>query len=186
MNRRNKKSKVFLMTLLVLISLRVNGFSFDEKSQRAKEFIVMGYQGIIFEINSGSGAYIKTLMDLLNVSSDQKEQTLEKVRSLSKSNLNIMDFADQVLLLQGSNSSTLSTSAAVVPIPTGKSIYSGDKLENALNHLTRGMGVTIFAKSGDQYKGRFEEYSVKRLSIRGASKKSFHLNDILAIDAPDL
>ena len=70
--------------------------------------------------------------------------------------------------------------------PAGTSTYSGDKLENALNHLTKGMKITVFSKGGGQISGRFDEYTVHQLWITGALRKSFQLDDILAIDAPQL
>jgi hypothetical protein len=153
--------------------------------QRTKEFIVMGYQGIIYELGSSEGPYLRTLKDLLGTNPDQGPKTIDQIRSFSKTYPNIMDFAEHVLNL-ASPSTGSGPSKEVVLLPSGPSVYRGDRLENALNHLTRGMKVTVYTKGGAQFNGRFEEYLIRRLWINGTSRKSFQLDDIVAIDAPEL
>jgi hypothetical protein len=153
-------------------------------SERTKGFVVMGYQGIHFELESGEGPYLKTLMDLLRINPDERSKTIATVRQLSETYPNIMDFADNVALLQQDTAANNKETAVL--LPAGPSVYTGEKLENALTHLTRGMEITVFTKGGGQHKGRFEEYGAKRLWLKGAAKKSFRLDDILAIDASKL
>jgi hypothetical protein len=96
-----------------------------------------------------------------------------------------MDFADRVLLLRRAAPAN-SPAVVTVVVPTGPAIYSGDKIENALNHLTRGASVTVFLKTGQQIKGVFIEYANNRLWLRGESRTSILLRDILAVEAPSL
>jgi hypothetical protein len=156
-----------------------------DQGLRAKEFLVMGYQGIVVDLRSGNGAYLSTLMDLLHVPASQRSATIEQVKTLSQTYVNIMDFADRVLLLRQAAPANSPAIAAVV-VPAGPSIYSGEKVENALNHLTRGAPVTVFLKTGQQTKGAFIEYANNRLWLRGESRTSILLRDILAVDAPSL
>jgi hypothetical protein len=136
-------------------------------------------------LNSREGAYLRTLQDLLNIQPNQQIQFIEDIKVLAKKHLNIMDFADEVLKLQQTQA-TVSAIQFQDVIPNGPHIYSGEKLENALNHLTRGMPLTIYTKSGAQFGGHFVSYQAKRLWIKGPSRETFLLNEILAIDAPQL
>ncbi len=153
--------------------------------QRAKEFIVMGYEGILYELKSGEGPYLRTLLELLAINSDDHSKTIEKTKAMAKSYPNIMDFAEQVIQLEqqpGKNGPLIETP----PLPSGPGVYSGDQLENALNHLTRGMKITVVTKGGARFRGQFEEFVIRRLWVSGATRKSFHLKDILALEAPQL
>ncbi len=158
----------------------------DNRAQRTKEFVVMGYEGILFELRSGEGAYLRTLLDLLKTNPDQRTKTIEQTRLLSRTYPNIMDFAEQVMKLHSESAEGASAVETQVLLPEGPNVYSGEKLENALNHLTRGMKITVFSKGGRQFSGRFEEYAVRRLWIKGASRRSFLIDDILAVEAPRL
>ena len=160
----------------------------ESAAQRTREFVVMGYEGISYELRTQPGPYLKTLVELLRVNPDQSEKTLGEVRSLARAHSNIMDFADAVAGLQSDAPLPASIEAGgeAVPVPSGPSVYSGDRLENALMHLTRGMTVTVYTKGGGRYDGRFEDYSSRRLWVTGASRRSFPVDDILAIQSSRL
>ena len=174
----------FIMTAFICRATEGN----NDAAQRAKEFVVMGYEGIQFELKAGEGPYLKTLTELLNTKPEDHAQTVAHIRSLSSQFPNIMDFAENVVKLRVEpvGRSMDASVPSTPPIPIGPSIYSGDKLANALDHMTRGMRITVFVKTGGRFKGRFEEYTLRRLWILGSSRQSFLLDDILAIDAPDL
>jgi hypothetical protein len=145
----------------------------------------MGYQGIGIDLESGKGPYLRTLLDLLRTPAGEESPTSDRLRNLFKTYPNIMDFADHVIPLISMSVET-STGPARVLIPPGPGVYSGDDVVNALEHLTRGMAITVTLKTGEQLKGTFSEYSSKRLWIRGATRKSVLLEAILAIEAPRL
>jgi hypothetical protein len=153
-------------------------------ARRTREFVVMGYGGIVSELRSGEGPYMRTLLELLKRNADQRTQTIDQIKSLSKAHSNIMDFADEVVKLQLDGPAR--DVDVAIPVPMGPTIYSGDRLENALNHLTRGMPITIFTKGGGRASGQFEEYAAHRLWIKGTAHQSFLLSDIVAVDAPRL
>jgi hypothetical protein len=162
------------------------GHAEDSSSQlRVKEFAVMGYEGLRYELHGREGSYTTTLMELLNVEKPQRAEISAKVRTLLDRYPNIMDFAEQVVQLRAP-ASTVSTTTAQMALPTGPHIYSGDRLENALNHLTRGMSVTVHLKTGARVTAPFEEYTVRRLWLKGQKRQSFRLDDIVAIEAPQL
>lgn len=138
----------------------------------------MGYQGLLFECRSGKGPYLQTLVELLNTPSDEQKKTMNEICGLSEKHPNIMDFAENVTAYQKGPASI----QAPIPVPEGPGIASGENLENHLNHLTRGTAITVHAKGGGRFEGIFEEYSSRRLWIRGASKRSFHRDDIQAVE----
>ncbi len=128
---------------------------------------------------------MRTLMDLLNIGADDTKKALDDIKVLAKKFPNIMDFADAVLKLRNDVRAEEAIRETVV-LPTGPTVYSGDKLDNALNHLTKGMKITVYLKTGQQFTGQFEEYNVKRLRMKSDGSRSFHINDILALDAANL
>jgi hypothetical protein len=170
-----KKTKSFVLACAVLLTFGRQAHAQPEN--RIKEFIVMGYEGIISNLRSGDGPYLETLAELLKAPPEQRAKIIEQVRSLSQTYPNILDFAEHVGRIQ------LTTA---VTFPSGSNVYSGEQLDNALSHMTRGMKITVFSKGGAQLSGQFDEYTVHRLWINGASHTSFHLDDILAIQAPQL
>lgn len=174
---------VFILTATAVTSLAFA--QVENQDLRIKEFVVMGYMGVQVDLKSGKGPYLRTLLDLLNTPTDAEAGTLVQLKSLGKKHSNIMDFADQVVLL-GRKTGETAKLMAEVPVPSGPGIYTGEKLVNALEHLTRGMEIGLTLKTGEQLKGTFVDYSMKRLWIRGAARRSVSLDDILALEAPQL
>ena len=173
-------------TLSFLIALTATSFiaaQSDDRNQRTREFVVMGYQGLRIELTSGKGPYLRTLMDLLRTPTEAETKTTDQLKALLKIYPNIMDFADQVIML-GVKTEETAKIMAEVPVPSGPGIATGDKLVNALEHLTRGMAITVTLKTGEKLKGTYAEYTAKRLWIRGAARRSVHLDDILALESP--
>lgn len=178
-----KTRTLFSGLLFLLVSLPLCAQSQD-RLERTRQFVVMGYQGIHLELTSRPGPYLKTLLELLETPTDRERKTTEQLKELLKSYPNIMDFADQVVRLQSVVEKEMG--AVPVPVPQGPSIYTGEKMVDALEHLTRGMSVTVYLKTGEQLKGTFSEYTSRRLWLRGAARRTIALDDILAVDAPDL
>jgi hypothetical protein len=177
-----------LAALLMCGTTRPARASTDDQ-QRLKEFVVMGYQGIVSDLSVGQGPYLLTLFDLTKTPANERAKAFEKIQILSKTYPNIMDFADQIVLLAPAGPVTTpdaSRSPVVMPVPTGPTVYSGDRLLNALDHLTRGMKVTVYTNAAEPFNGYVENYDAHRLWVRGTSRKSFPSDRILALDAPDL
>ncbi len=175
---------VFLMVFLPLFGWAA------QNAERARQFIVMGYQGLVQEVaENRRGAYLNTLIDLLKIPSDQQPQAIEKIEVAAKAYPNIMDFADHVLAqepLLGVLNSTAAVSAAIPALPASATFYTGPGLENALKHLAKGMSVTVYTKSDETVKGKVADYDSRRLWLRTPAMKSFRLQDIQALEAPDL
>ena len=160
----------------------------DGGPSKVKEFVVMGYQGIVQDLSAGKGSYLTSLIELLNVPPEKSTATIEQLKSLQQRYPNIMEFADQVAALQIENPSPPVPFPALPALPTDRRLYSGDSLKNALQHLTRGMNVTVYLQNGSTIQGRVAEYDSGRLMVRmpGGKSKSCRLPDIRALEAPEL
>ncbi|MDW7645473.1 MAG: PEGA domain-containing protein [Desulfuromonadales bacterium] len=64
---------------------------------KTKDFIVAGYKNIIDELNYEKGEYIESLLVLLGVSEDKKEDAIKKIRGLSLAYSEIPVFAEKVV-----------------------------------------------------------------------------------------
>lgn len=181
----NKLKRFVLLGLALLPASGVMAATAADQELRIREFVVMGYHGIELELQSKSGPYLRTLLELMGAPAGAEAKLTGELKGLLKARPNIMDFADQVAALRAA-SPAQATAPAPRPIPEGKNIYSGDRLVNALEHLTRGMEVRVTLKTGEQLKGRFSEYISKRLWLVGAARKSVSLDDISFIEAPEL
>ena len=86
-----------------MVSLPPEGStSIDSKTsepvrQKAKDFIVINYQDIVVDLRKGEGQYMTSLMDMLKIPSDAKDQAIKKIRGLSEAYTNISEFADHVV-----------------------------------------------------------------------------------------
>lgn len=67
------------------------------KRNEIKSYIISGYNNIIVELNKESGEYVKSLLELLKISKENRNEATEKIKSLSTVYSNIPEFADQVV-----------------------------------------------------------------------------------------
>lgn len=172
------KKKILLIAMLMMQPIATSGWA--QESLRTKEFAVMGYQGLLLECRSGKGPYLQTLSELLALPADEQRKILAEVCGLIEKYPNIMEFAEKVMAYQKGPVPV----QVSLPLPEGPGVVQGQNLEDHLNHLTRGAHILIHTKGGAQFSGIFEEYASHRVWIRGAAKRSFHLEDIFAIEAP--
>ena len=66
------------------------------RSQKIKEFIVVGYDKLLSDIKSGSGQYLASLLDLLQIRDADRAAAIKKIQSLAERFESIPDFAEQV------------------------------------------------------------------------------------------
>lgn len=180
-NAIRKSSRTLLLPIL-LVCLHSPASAVDpDASLRARQFVVMGYHGIVLDLERGSGAYLSTLADLLGVPDAEHGALAGEVQALVKAHPNIMDLADRVGDLQRTSRAVVPTA---LPVPSGPNVRSGTAIEPALRHATRGTPVTVFLHGGESMSGRFVEFQTRRLWLRGASRRSVLLRDIAAVEIP--
>lgn len=67
-----------------------------EPRQKAREFILIGYKDIVGDLNKGEGQYLNSLLEILKVPEEGKEEAVKKLKALSQVYTNILEFADRV------------------------------------------------------------------------------------------
>lgn len=67
-----------------------------EPRQKAREFILIGYKDIVADLNKGEGQYLNSLLEILKVPEEGKEEAVKKLKALSQVYTNILEFADRV------------------------------------------------------------------------------------------
>jgi dienelactone hydrolase len=77
-----------------------------------------------------------------------------------------------------------SAAATAAAPPAGPNTYTGPQLDNALQHLTRGMQVTATLAGGERVSGRFQDYAESTVTLRTPKTRRIKRADLVAIDAP--
>ncbi len=167
---------LFMLLLLNISPPLLASEKVSDRTLRVREFVVMGYQGIVGELSAGKGPYLTTLEALLNVPTERQGQMTGDLSRLVKEYPNIMDFADHVLLLRGA--APMVTEAT--PVPSA----AAAELENSLQHLSKGVKVILHLHSGEKVEGIAADYNGKTLWIRNPGMKSFRKEEIQALDVP--
>lgn len=73
----------------------VNGIDKPQKA-KAREFIVAGYTNIIGELNTAPAEYLSSLLELLEVRAEDREEAIKKIKALSEVYPDIPSFAREV------------------------------------------------------------------------------------------
>ena len=73
----------------------VNGIDKPQKA-KAREFIVAGYKHIINELNTAPAEYVSSLLELLAIKPEDREDAIKKIKGLSEIYQDIPSFAQQV------------------------------------------------------------------------------------------
>jgi hypothetical protein len=84
-----------------MVTLQSASASLDANNQRTqaervKEFIVLGYTNLQSDLKNGSGQYLSSLLELLNVPTDNHAKAIKTIQTLGNVYPNIMEFANQV------------------------------------------------------------------------------------------
>ncbi|MBK8651897.1 MAG: PEGA domain-containing protein [Elusimicrobia bacterium] len=87
----------YMVTLEPAGTGNLDGKTTGSKSQKARGFIVTGYNNILAELVSGSGPYIASLLKLLDVPEGEMVSAIKKIRALSEVYKDIPEFADHVI-----------------------------------------------------------------------------------------
>src|SRR5688572_30279336 len=97
------RTRLFFAVFLCLTSLVGTAGAVERNdSQRTRQFVVMGYQGITLDLERGGGPYLSTLAELLGIPEGKRGRMAAEVKRLATAHPNIMDFSDQVVALQQS------------------------------------------------------------------------------------
>jgi len=87
----------YMVTLQPLSSNPITSAVQKSQKDRVKEFVISGYSNIRADLSAGSGQYLSSLLELLNINPDKRNEATVRLKTLADTNSNIMDFADQVI-----------------------------------------------------------------------------------------
>lgn len=65
--------------------------------QKRRDYIVTNYDRLIDDLQKGAGEHLTSLLSLLNVSANQTESAIKRIRALSEAYPGIIEFADHVI-----------------------------------------------------------------------------------------
>lgn len=87
----------YMVTLQPAETSLVDGPVAKSDAQKAKEFIVVGYDNLLNDLSTGEGSHLSSLLTMLQVPDENKGEVTQKIRSLSEEYKEIPQFADQVI-----------------------------------------------------------------------------------------
>jgi len=89
----------YMVSLEVIGNGQLGGRVTNPKSQKTKEFIVMGYNNILSDLSKGQGAHLFSLLQSLEIPNRNKSEATRKIRALSEIYTDVPEFAEQVVSL---------------------------------------------------------------------------------------
>ena len=85
----------YIVTLEPLDSNKIDAATGKSQRDKAREFIILSYRDLTNDLAKGGGEYFESLMQMLNVSNDGRDNALEKIRGLHAIYTSIPEFADR-------------------------------------------------------------------------------------------
>jgi hypothetical protein len=72
-------------------------FSGDYNRAKIKDFIVGSYRNLSMDIVAGKGDYLNSLIDLLKIPPEKRQEAIQNMQKIIKQSANILDFSDRVI-----------------------------------------------------------------------------------------
>ncbi len=89
----------YMVTLDPIGTSHLEGPIAKSEAQKAKEFIVIGYANILNNLRAGQGPYLSSLLTMLKIRQENRDEATKKIRALSEAYTEIPEFADHVVNL---------------------------------------------------------------------------------------
>ncbi|MDX1442259.1 MAG: PEGA domain-containing protein [Gammaproteobacteria bacterium] len=89
--------KKYMVALEPISSNGLNGVTSRPKTERVREFIVTGYVALLKDIENGEGSHLESLLGMLEVEQENRQQAVERLRDLANTYDEIPLFADAVV-----------------------------------------------------------------------------------------
>lgn len=86
----------YMITLQPVASNQITSAVQKPQVDRIKEFIIVGYTNIRTDLNSGSGQYLNSLLQLLKVEVNKRKEVTARLKGLADTYPNVLEFAEQV------------------------------------------------------------------------------------------
>ncbi len=76
---------------------RVSAAGERPKRAEVKEYVILSYNQILADLGKGEGEYLESLLQLLEIESEQRDEAIDKIRKLSEVYTVIPEFADSTI-----------------------------------------------------------------------------------------
>ena len=70
-----------------------------EADQKIRSYVINSYTHLVKDIKNGKGAYLKSLLKLMNVEATKNQETVKKLQSMTVLYDNVSDFTEEVVKL---------------------------------------------------------------------------------------
>lgn len=87
----------YMVTLEPAGTSRLEGPLAKSQAQKVKEFIVVDYSNILNDLRAGKGPHLSSLLTMLQIPQDNRDEATKKIRALSEVYVEVTDFADRVV-----------------------------------------------------------------------------------------
>jgi hypothetical protein len=87
----------YMVTLAPKGESSLGGRVTASRSEKAKEFIVNSYTNILSNLGTGEVPYLSSLLNLLEISEDKRDDAVKNLVALSKTHPDVIGFADVVI-----------------------------------------------------------------------------------------
>lgn len=75
---------------------KINSSTDKSKKDKVREFIVLSYNQIMSDLSKGSGNYLSSLVNILEIPKLEEPSNIKRIKSMSEAFPDIAQFADQV------------------------------------------------------------------------------------------
>lgn len=86
----------YIITLEPDGTSKINASTEKSKKDKAREFIVLSYNQIMSDLSKGSGNYLSSLVNILEIPKSEEGSSIKRIKSMSEAFPDIVQFADQI------------------------------------------------------------------------------------------
>lgn len=87
----------YMVALEPVDTNHINGVASRPHAERVREFIVSGYTSLLSDLSNGDGDHLDSLLSMLDVSDEDHDDVIRRLRALSEAHPEIPEFANEVV-----------------------------------------------------------------------------------------
>lgn len=86
----------YMITLEADGTSKINASTEKSRKDKTREFIILSYNQIMADISKGSGNYLSSLLNILEIPKAEESNALKRIKSMSEAFPDIAQFAEQL------------------------------------------------------------------------------------------
>lgn len=86
----------FMVTLEPEGTTKADAATEKSKIDKTREFIILSYKQIMSDVSNGSGEYLKSLLNMLDIAKQDEGAAIKRIKAMADAFPDIAQFADQV------------------------------------------------------------------------------------------